>query len=347
MNMTMFAHRQPPIVEAGGWSARLTPETTIAGVSEALICAAGYAAQTLPAAVFRALADFTVDAGQTGALLIKGINVGQLPSTPSTPESCSAFDPSEKSSQEFPLKTLQSEMALLTVARALGQPVGYLPELGGDVVQNIVPVQASAGRQVSTSSKVELMFHTEAAFHPHRPRYLLLLCLKGDSNATTTLSSIREVIHLLDERTIEVLRQPRFRTAPDESYLNDPTGPRLLGAPIAVFSGHHGTQGFSDHQGNSGAPTLVFDADLMVGIDDEADAALRTLGAVVAAHHTGVVLEAGDLLVIDNTVAVHGRSSFTPRFDGTDRWLQRTFVVADLAASARDRVGRVIATRFD
>jgi L-asparagine oxygenase len=50
--------------------------------------------------------------------------------------------------------------------------------------------------------------------------------------------------------------------------------------------------------------------------------------------------------VVDNQVAVHGRSPFRARFDGTDRWLQRTFVVPDLAASAADRTGRIITTRF-
>jgi L-asparagine oxygenase len=59
-----------------------------------------------------------------------------------------------------------------------------------------------------------------------------------------------------------------------------------------------------------------------------------------------VTLRAGDLLVIDNAVAVHGRSSFPARFDGTDRWIQRTFVVPDLAASASERQGRIITTRF-
>ncbi len=59
-----------------------------------------------------------------------------------------------------------------------------------------------------------------------------------------------------------------------------------------------------------------------------------------------MALEAGDLLVVDNAVAVHGRSPFTARFDGLDRWLQRTFVVGDLAPSAADRSGRVITTHF-
>jgi L-asparagine oxygenase len=343
MNTTLFMHCEPPTVAVDGWPLQSFADVSIPtvrnGLTEEFIRAAGCASQDLSTDVRRSVKQFTVDAGRSGALLLKGVAVGQLPATPATPEAAAALSEGQVPSQSC--KTLQSEFALLAVAQLLGQPVGYLPELGGDVVQNILPVRASAQRQVSTSSKVELMFHTEAAFHPHRPRYLLLLCLKGDPNAATTLSSIREVIHLLDARTVEVLSEPRFRTAPDESYRSDPTGPRLLGAPIAVLSGHCGSPELS------GALTLVFDADLMVGIDDEAQAALQTLAAAVAAHHTAVVLEAGDLLIIDNEVAVHGRSSFTPRFDGTDRWLQRTFVVADLEASEADRVGRIIATRFD
>ncbi|MEZ5272765.1 MAG: TauD/TfdA family dioxygenase [Ilumatobacteraceae bacterium] len=64
------------------------------------------------------------------------------------------------------------------------------------------------------------------------------------------------------------------------------------------------------------------------------------------AHQIGVALEAGDLLVVDNHVAVHGRTAYTPRFDGTDRWLQRAMVVPDLAPSAGERIGRVITTVF-
>ncbi len=326
MNVT-HAHRIPPTVLVDDFVSPAVGGHDV--LSESLVQDAGYATRTLPTELYNALSDFAVDAGVTGALLVRGVGVGDLPATPPTPGAASHSG-----------KDLVSEFNLLTVARALGQPVGYLPEHGGDIVQNIVPVQASANRQVSTSSKVQLMFHTEAAFHPHRPRYLLLLCLRGDASASTTLSSIREVAPLLDPSVVDVLFQPRFRTAPDESYLRTPTGnatpaERTLGAPMAVLGG------------SRQAPTLVFDADLMVGMDDEASDTLNVLSAAVAAHHTGVVLEPGDLLVIDNTVAVHGRSPFTPRFDGTDRWLQRTFVVSDLAPSAADRVGRIIATQFD
>ena len=321
--ITTVTHAAPPVVDhrGGSWIdvASGLDVTTAAPGTEAFVSAAGHAARLLPPAIHDALVDFASTPHRSGALLLKGMPVGTLPATPSTPTT-----PADKDHV--------SEFTLLTVARRLGQPVGYQPEHGGDIVQNIVPTKAAADRQVSTSSKVELMFHTEAAFHPHRPRYLLLLCLRGDPSAATTLSSVHEVLPHLPDDIRDVLFQQRFRTAVDESYLDGRQN--VLGVPMAVLSGHRKY------------PSMVFDADLMVGMDEQADDALQALAQAVAALQTSVVLEAGDLLVVDNAVAVHGRSPFTARFDGTDRWLQRTFVVSDLAASAADRVGRVITTHF-
>ncbi len=287
--------------------------------SETFVNAAGIASVQLPEAIRAAITEFKNEPHVSGALLLRGLPVGVLPDTPPTPTTPTTKDHT-------------SEMTLLAVAKMLGEPVGYKPELGGRIIQNLVPTQANQDRQVSTSSKVSLMFHTEAAFHPHRPAYLLLLCLKGDDNAFTTLASIREVLPHLSADVKKTLFEPRFRTAVDESYLNGRAN--VLGDLIPVLSG------------NADKPTMVFDADLMVGIDDEAQAALHALSHAVEKYHTSVCLQQGDLLIVDNAVAVHGRSSYTPRFDGTDRWLQRTFVVNGLEASDTDREGRVIVTVF-
>ncbi|MCU1352351.1 MAG: L-lysine 3-hydroxylase [Acidimicrobiales bacterium] len=225
-----------------------------------------------------------------------------------------------------------SELALLTVARALGQPVGFAPEHGGRLIQDLLPTVDGAQEQTSTSSAVELEFHTETAFHPHRPRYLLLLCLRGDPAAVTLLCSVRQVVDQLPLAVRHALSEPRFRTGVDESF----TGHRAQrrGRLVPVLSGH------------PDRPTLTFDADLMAGIDPEAADALATFRDLALERRIGVVLEPGDLLVVDNHACIHGRSAFPARFDGTDRWLQRTFVVADLAPSAAERTGRVITTRF-
>jgi L-asparagine oxygenase len=277
------------------------------------------AGRQLPAEVYDAVKAFADAPPSVGALLLKGFDVTDLPCTPEHPQS-----PRDKS--------LYTELLLCAVARLLGHPVGYAPELSGKIVQDLMPTQADRYRQVSTSSGSTLDWHTEAAFHPHRPRYLLLLCLRGDPAAFTTLASVRAVLPHLDPAMAELLAQPLFTTRADESYVGGRPTQRSLPQPVIT--------------GPQGQEQICFDADLMEGTTPEAAAALAHLAEVTAEHHGAVCLEAGDLLIVDNTLAVHGRSPFTPRFDGYDRWLQRTFVVADLSASAGDRTGRVINTAF-
>jgi L-asparagine oxygenase len=314
-------HPHPDVAEvrAKDWDLTLLPVAGHDVNAPAFARAAGHAGRLLPADVHDALVDFADAGNDAGALLLRGVPVGDVPPTPPSPLQARKPD-------------RVSEFALLTVARRLGQPVGYAPEHGGDLVQNISPVEQDAERQVSTSSKSVLAFHTEAAFHPHRPRFLLLLCLRGDPAAATTLCSVQAVLSALSPRDRSVLAMPRFTTATDESYVGGPSSRRSRPRPILT--------------GDRARPKLWLDADLMRGIDEEAQGALDRLSALTAEQATRVVLEAGDLLVVDNDVAVHGRSPFSPRFDGHDRWLQRTFVVADHTAADGQRDGRIVGTRF-
>lgn len=309
-------HCPPASVDASGWILHTAPGDQL---DEDLVRIAALGARDLPVEVDDAIVRFASESHRSGALLIRNAPIGALPPTPATPESPVAKD-------------LATELTLLTVARRLGQPVGYIPEHGGRIVQNIVPTQTDADRQTSTSSRSNLMFHTETAFHPFRPRYLLLLCLRGDPSAHTTLVSIHELMDRLPDHVVDVMFQARFRTAVDASFLDGRANELGPARPLIT--------------GTRSEPTFVFDADLTVGIDGEADDVLVRLRDLIEEIKTSVVLEPGDLLVVDNNIAVHGRSPFTARFDGHDRWLQRSFVVTDLAPSAGERVGRVITTQF-
>ena len=307
-----------PAMDASSWRVAAA-DALGSDLGEEVVHAAAVGARTLPADVDDALVRFTVAPPRAGALLLRNVPIGELPPTPPTPETPVAKD-------------LATELALLTVARRLGQPVGYIPEHGGRIVQNIVPTQTDADRQTSTSSRSNLMFHTETAFHPHRPRYLLLLCLRGDPAAHTTLASVHDIMGHLPDDVVDVMFEPRFRTAVDASFLGGRANELGPARPLVT--------------GTRSEPTFIFDADLTVGIDSAAEDALVAVRSAIGEVETSVVLEPGDLLVVDNNVAVHGRSPFSARFDGTDRWLQRSFVVADLAPSAADRIGRVITTEF-
>jgi L-asparagine oxygenase len=311
----------PSVASADTWHVfeRAAAAAPVEETAVEMVRRAGHARRMLPSEVHDSLTDFADTSNPAGALLLRGVPVGAVPATPHSRDRLAKAD-------------TVSEFALLSVARCLGHPVGYLPEHGGALVQNLFPIAATANQQVSTSSNVDLFFHTETAFHPHRPRYLLLLCLRGEPAARTTLCSIDAVIDEFNASELAVLRQRRFRTGVDASFgasHND------SGDTIAVLSG------------DQLQPAFVFDADLMIGTDHESDRVLQKLGALIVEHATSVVLDAGDLLVIDNHRAVHGRSPFPARFDGTDRWLQRSFVVGDLAPSAGERNGRIITTRWD
>ena len=286
---------------------------------EAFVALAVAAGRALESGLRSALAAFIVEPGPAGAMVLRDVPVGVVPSTPATPTS-----PTHKD--------LTSELVLLAVASRLGEPVGYRPEHGGSLVQNLVPTRADIGRQTSTSSGVDLAFHTETAFHPHGPRHLLLLCLRGDPTAVTTLASIHDLLPALDAATIVALRRPEFHTAVDESFGGQPAVPYGPARPVL---------GGTEEQ-----PWLCWDEVLTSGVTPEADAALAALGLAVVERKREIVLAAGDLLVVDNTRCVHGRRPFDARFDGTDRWLQRTFVVASLAPSASARDGRIITTSF-
>lgn len=254
-----------------------------------------------------------------GAIVLRGLPTGEIPPTPTAVPAPPKADRT-------------SETILFAVASWLGEPVGYVQEGDGGVVQDLYPLAGAAGRQVSTSSTVQLAFHTETAFHPHKPRYVLLLCLRGDPGAATTLCSAHAVMALLPGATIELLQEPRFRTGVDESF---GAGSAWLSEPAPVL-----------RRDDAGRIEFTFDDELTIGTDAGAELALRNVSDSIAVAQTSLVLEAGDLLIIDNHVAVHGRSPFPARYDGTDRWLQRTFVVESLVPSATERAGRVITTPF-
>lgn len=223
-----------------------------------------------------------------------------------------------------------AELALTAVMSRFGTVVGYRQEGGGRVIQHIFPTPSMVNAQTSLSSIIALMFHTEAAFHPNKPDYLGLLCLRSDHErkAKTTVAHVDVVVErYLSRGALEILKQPRFRTGIDESYGNLARSPANGPLVTPIFGPAHDLG-------------IIADSDLMRAadpLDREASAALEELNRAIVRARIGVALRPGDLVVIDNRRCVHGRSPFTPRFDGADRWLLRSFAVTDISRSASVR----------
>jgi len=276
------------------------------------LAAARHAWHEAPVRLRRAVREFRRDPGPGGVLLLRGLPVdaANLPDTPTENDSVERR------------AAVPAAVAML-VTHGLGDPVAFRPEKTGALVQNVVPVPGKEEMQ-GNSGSVRLTFHTENAFHPHRPDFVLLMCLRPDHERIAELGTAcaRQVVPKLSEPARAALSAPEFVTTAPLSF-------GLAGAsaePHAVLPG------------DPEDPGLRVDEASTEPLTERGAEALRELSEMFDSCRDPVLLRTGDLAVVDNRVTVHGRSAFTPRYDGRDRWLHRTFALTDLRRSRDHRV---------
>ncbi|MBF6339576.1 TauD/TfdA family dioxygenase [Nocardia abscessus] len=207
--------------------------------------------------------------------------------------------------------SFELDLAMLLLARSAGEPFGWQGQQEGRLVNNIVPAAGHEHEQSGASSKVLLSPHTEDAFHPRRANLLMLGCLRNPDSVGTTVSSVRRIE--LSTRQRELLSTPALPILPDVSYGDGHES--YSAAPIPTLWSAAGP----DQQ------TLRYDPAYtpLAQAGPEFRAAYEQLTAELERVCVTAVLSPGELLLVDNDVAVHGRVPFTARYDGTDRWLKR------------------------
>ncbi|HEV2998404.1 MAG TPA: TauD/TfdA family dioxygenase [Solirubrobacteraceae bacterium] len=283
-------------------------------------------ARRAPDRIIELLYDFAMMGTSTGTMLFSKVPVEEpLPETPP--------DNTHHLGETTPLARVQA-----IVNHACGQMLGYEAEGYGRLYQDMVPNRKLADSQTSLGSKVELELHTEQAFSKLRPDVLSLACLRGHLDAKTYVLPAHLLLEHMTPAEQELLREPLWTTTVDGSF---------------KMGGHEFLEG--DLRGPmpiiAGAlddPSMLFDQDLMRGVTDEAEAIIKRVIEIYQAHRNAHTLAPGEILLVDNHRAVHGRSPFTPRFDGTDRFIIRSFAVRDFGRTryARAGNGRVVAAEY-
>jgi L-asparagine oxygenase len=254
------------------------------------------------------LIHFSKHGSESGCLLLDGFSTEDVISI-KTPE-----DNNQKIGETTNLAKIQS-----ILINVMGEQVAYEAEGYGRIFQDIIPMKSMEKKQMSVSSGTELEIHTEQAFSKLRPDILSLACLRGDEQAFTYILPVNYIIENLTEYEIQLLRKPLWKTSVDLSF-------KLCGkefiegdirGPIPIISGPENN------------PKLVFDQDLMTGINDEAQQMISKIVNIYYSKRLKYNLKPGQIIFIDNNRAVHGRSCFTPKYDGYDRFLIRCFSIFD------------------
>ena len=241
----------------------------------------------------------------------------------------------------------QAEIFFALTASLLGDPIGWATQQDARVMHDIFPIKGHEKEQLGSGSEELLTWHTEDAFHPLRPDYLGLMCLRNPDEVSTTYASVEDI--QVPASDAEILRQNRFPIRPDRSHLPQNTGDtrelteesrELLERSYAwIEELDANPERVAVLFGDGRTPYLRLDPYFMDGVaqDGEAQAALDVMIEEIERSLTGYALKPGEMIFLDNYKAVHGRLPFKARFDGTDRWLKRLNIVRDLRKSRARR----------
>lgn len=177
-------------------------------------------------------------------------------------------------------------------------------------IHNIYPIFGDEYTQLG-SSKVALEWHVEDGFHPERPDWVGLFCLRGDTKAETRIARAKDLMLQVDY--VEEARNHIFKLRIDDSF-NTETHSTYI--PTYIISGAKDD------------PEIVFDPAYTLVEDDKDVLILNAVSKSADEVQCSVTLSSGELLFFDNRRVIHGRTSYNPKMDGQDRWLKRVLITS-------------------
>lgn len=208
----------------------------------------------------------------------------------------------------------REDFLISIISFILGEVFGWEEEQNGRIVHDILPLKEHHYSQESTGSAKEIYWHTEEAFHDYPADYLVLLCIKNPDKIATTYCSVNSLD--LSDSVYDILFEPKFvfkkvashKSQFEETYIR----PILYGCRSKPF--------------------IRIDPFYMeAAVDDTAATnSLNILINYINLSLKYIILKPGDLLILDNSMCVHGRNSFLAKYDGNDRWLKRVNVTRDI-----------------
>eukprot|EP00463_Aulacantha_scolymantha_P000546 TRINITY_DN132_c2_g1_i3.p1 TRINITY_DN132_c2_g1~~TRINITY_DN132_c2_g1_i3.p1 ORF type:complete len:248 (-),score=30.97 TRINITY_DN132_c2_g1_i3:192-935(-) len=202
-----------------------------------------------------------------------------------------------------------SKWVLGTVAKAFGLPVGFQEKFSHTLFKHIYEESYVGDYTEDTSDKV-FGWHVENFAHPHMPKYVLMQCLRQDNEkrVETIFLPGQSVISDLCAKSLDILQQKRFFLTVEDTRNFDNVS--RIPEAVAILSKQQGTKAW-----NMNLDSKFISPKLK---DVEGKNALTELLEVAESNYFGIKLEAGDIIIWDNTRAAHDR-----QYSGTGRWLQR------------------------
>lgn len=222
---------------------------------------------------------------------------------------------------------LREEIFQCIISSSIGSLFGWRTQENGRCLRHIVPIKSDENEQLGGSSKTPLFWHTEEAFHPGRADYFTLMCYRNIELAETLCANISQI--KIDDETRNILHQDRFLIKPDKSHMlynNSSNHWRMQSEQFNKIKKMleeptkcpvlYGTKEY---------PMMLVDQAFMYVPDDDVEAkiALDKFHTALDNNATSIIMNPGDIVIIDNLSTAHARSSYKPNYGSNQRWMRR------------------------
>ncbi|AZE71403.1 hypothetical protein C4K00_1158 [Pseudomonas synxantha] len=204
----------------------------------------------------------------------------------------------------------------LQLSRHVGDVFGYSDLQDGKLVQEIFPIFKDRNKQLGSGS-VHLELHTEDPALPYRADVLGFLCVRNEDKI------------------------PNLLSCPDFSAVDATLKNRLIESRYTILSDRPSTIDYKPkdletavlHESPTEGYRFIYDP---VYIDynkmsqrEELD--FKDFIELVESATIELSMNEAQVLFINNYKCAHGRPQFTPKYDGTDRWLKRVQISKDVS----------------
>ncbi len=235
---------------------------------------------------------------------------------------------------------INEEIYFVLCASLIGNPIAWSTQQAGRIMHDIFPIKQHEKDQLGFSSKENLEWHIEDAFHPLRGDYIALMCIRNPTHTPTMIASNTEIDLTLEE--YKPLFKPIFKIRPDNSHLQkstDESDSYLTKAQKDMQSLNIQPTEIPVLFGDPKSPYWRLDPYFMETPEDEdARNALDLLIKTIDKKLKEAIVLPGEIFFCDNYRVVHGRAPFSANYDGWDRWLKRLNIVSDLRKSRAVRM---------
>lgn len=316
--MNILELKSEEIKEITALIAMLKNKYSNAAMSEFIDNARLYASQ-LPSRVQQFLHNLKMEPEHTGITVIKGFPYTERRETP---ESWSYIEADSPDIDYFGVMA----------SSCVGYVFGWSTQQAGKLIHDLIPQKNRGSAQTGYGSSSELLMHTEDSFHEFRAEYVCMFGIRNDGIVPTTLTSIKDLE--LDTDSYNTLYNKVCPLLPDESHVDKA---QLSSEADNVIQNEESN--IHTFYGAKSNPYICFDpayTNLEV-LDEDFVKAYVDLEKEIAKKVHDLIIEPGDVCIIDNRKVVHGRRAFFPSFDGTERWLKRINITTNLRRSAAHR----------